>query len=623
MSYLSDQHEKLVKSQQSKFMQGFGQLPFDKRIAAIGLLLALAIISASIAWRGDISSRIYFCIHTSLHELKCRDNNNRPYRMTVWHWQRWQQDGMPKVIVPNTNINSQGLVKSNNSSKPFFAGAAFLCFATAGWMLRHLQEDERKLSNFQAVVEKRDLARAELKAQSELLDDYHQLAIQQVGLQSEIDMIANEQVIDIQKAEILGQVEIEITQMEAADTKFEAEVAGMSAKEKEEYIKFLRQQKTPYLQGTQTLEGTVDPSDKVNGSEEPYCIAPDESVPSPANLTQVFNPWDYSKENQLPKEYRWIREFISNTALVLGSQGSGKSWFVRVLALLKKLKGYRVIIFDPNSNQGEWMGMEFYGSYEEIQEKMQWYVDEIQERYDQFRNTTMTELQWREKLWREGKAFAVICEEYSTYADFIDDKDLIKKFVKSANTLSRKQEAPVTFVTHNLSKECLGNVEGIFDIFKRMQRLFLDATTDALTDQPVAAGSGRIKAVDSDELREIVSPKLAAKITDFRTEDQRVEDAREMLRRYEQMEGITNSSDPVENNLAQPLKPKLSDNAQKLYDYLKRTNRMSAKVKEVQPNFKVKGQRFSVDELIRFMNEIVEAELAEWISPGVIKIKPI
>ncbi|UKP01458.1 helicase HerA domain-containing protein [Nostoc sp. UHCC 0870] len=621
MTSLSDQHENLAKNQQSQCQQWFNQLPFDTRIAVIGMSLILALFSTAQAWRGEISSRIYFCILTQQQELKCRDKNNRPYRMTVWHWQQWQQDGMPTFIVPNTNINYQGLVKAANSSKPVWAGAAFLCFATAGWMLRHLQDQERQLFNFQAIVEKRDLARAEIKAKSELLDDYHQFNVQQIRLQSELDMITNEQVIDIQKAEILAEVEIQITQMEAADIKFEAEVAGMSPQDKEEYIKFLRQQKTPYLQGTQTLQATVNPGDKINPSEQPPAISSDEPAPSPLNSTETFNPWDYANANQLPQEYRWLREFISNTALVLGSQGSGKSWFVRVLALLKKLKGYRVIIFDPNSNQGEWMGMEFYGSYEEIQEQMKWYVGEIQNRYNQFRQSTISELQWREKLWREGKAFSIICEEYSTYTDFIEDKDLIKKFVKSANTLSRKQEAPVTFVTHNLSKECLGNVDGLFDIFKRMQRLFLDATTDPKTDQPVAAGTGRIKAVDADELREVFTPKLAVKITDFRTESEQMEDARQMLRRYEQMEGITNSSETVGSSLAQPSKPHLSDNVQKLYNFLKRTNRMSAKVKDIQPNFKVKGQRFSVDELTRFFNEIVEAELAEWVATGVIQLK--
>ncbi len=363
-----------------------------------------------------------------------------------------------------------------------------------------------------------------------------------------------------------------------------------------------------------SLDDVTKPGDKLKGDErsaESSSTSRSQSVEEKkTDSGGFFNPWDYSNPTQYPAQLRWLREFISNTALVLGSQGSGKSWFVRLLALLKKLKGYRVIIFDPNSNRGEWMGVEFYGSYTDIQTMMQWYVDEIQQRYEDFRNTTVSEEQWREKLWRDGKAIAVICEEYSTYADFIEDKVLMKTFVKSANTLSRKQEAPVTFVTHNLTKECLGNIEGTFDIFKRMQRITLDTTTDPETDQPVSAGTATIKAVDSDDLRSCRTPKLEHKITDFRTDSQKVEDTRRQLQRYEQMEQV--------NQQAQSLTP----NTQSLLQYLQRTNKTKVAVAEVQPNFKVKGNRFSSDELKRLFNELVEASLAVWLNATTIEIIP-
>lgn len=84
------------------------------------------------------------------------------------------------------------------------------------------------------------------------------------------------------------------------------------------------------------------------------------------------------------------------------------------------------------------MGVEFYGSYADIENQMKVYVNEIQSRYDTFRETTMTEEAWRQKLWADGKALSIICEEFSTYSDFIEDEKLIKTFVKSAATLSRK-----------------------------------------------------------------------------------------------------------------------------------------------------------------------------------------
>ncbi|WP_099072903.1 helicase HerA domain-containing protein [Nostoc linckia] len=259
---------------------------------------------------------------------------------------------------------------------------------------------------------------------------------------------------------------------------------------------------TPYLHH---LRGLVGPPPMITEEEAA------ESPPVPVGSRPPFNFF----APYLPAEYRYLREFISSTALVLGSQGSGKSWFVRLLALLKKLKGYRVIVFDPNSNHSEWHGVEFYGGYDEIAAMMRWYVGEIQSRYQAFRQADISEARWREHLWQEGMAVAIICEEYTTYSDFIEDADLLKKFVKSANTLSRKQEAPVTFVAHNLTKDCLGGVPGIFDIFRRMQRITLDATTDPETDQPTAAGTGRVKGVDSDDVRVVLTPELTEKIIVF------------------------------------------------------------------------------------------------------------
>ncbi|WP_265277186.1 hypothetical protein [Nostoc sp. KVJ3] len=47
----------------------------------------------------------------------------------------------------------------------------------------------------------------------------------------------------------------------------------MSEEQKAEYIKQLREMKTPYLQGSQTLQGTIDPNDKVTGADS-QAIAP-------------------------------------------------------------------------------------------------------------------------------------------------------------------------------------------------------------------------------------------------------------------------------------------------------------------------------------------------------------
>ncbi|QMS86074.1 hypothetical protein HUN01_00120 (plasmid) [Nostoc edaphicum CCNP1411] len=53
-----------------------------------------------------------------------------------------------------------------------------------------------------------------------------------------------------------------------------------------------------------------------------------------------------------------------------------------------------------------------------------------------------------------------------------------------------------------------------------------------------------------------------------------------------------------------------------------RTVRTSAVIIEIQPNFKVKGQRFSSLELKRLFNELVEASLAVWLDATTIEIAP-
>ncbi|MHC5916793.1 MAG: helicase HerA domain-containing protein [Nostoc sp.] len=214
-------------------------------------------------------------------------------------------------------------------------------------------------------------------------------------------------------------------------------------------------------------------------------------------------------------EDNWIKGFLSSTCLVWGNQGSGKSWFVRLLALRKKAAGYRVIVFDPNSNKSEWKGVELYNTYEDIEAKMQWYVDEVETRYRRFGKSEISEAEWRKQLWDNGQAITIICEEMTTYADFISDKELLTKFVKVAATLSRKQELPCVFITHNNTQSCLGEIKGLANLISRMQQIQLLPTTDPITSQPVASGEALIKLDGSEQWTKITTPKVGEKITNF------------------------------------------------------------------------------------------------------------
>ncbi|MBD2248158.1 hypothetical protein H6G26_32815, partial [Nostoc sp. FACHB-888] len=68
---------------------------------------------------------------------------------------------------------------------------------------------------------------------------------------------------------------------------------------------------------------------------------------------------------------------------------------------------------------------------------------------------------------------------------------------------------------------------------------------------------------------------------------------------------------------------KLSPMAQKLYEYLIRTERIEADVREFQGNFKVTGERFTVEQIKGWMYEIVGAGKADWIGEGVIRLNQI
>lgn len=218
------------------------------------------------------------------------------------------------------------------------------------------------------------------------------------------------------------------------------------------------------------------------------------------------------QQTSIPK---YLRSFVSTTCLAWGAQGSGKSWFVRYLAKIKVDKGYRVIVFDPNSNQAAWRGVELINTYEAIEEKMRWYIEEVMSRYQVFTASDYDEDVWRAQLWTDGKAISVICEEVTTYADFIPDTELVKQFIKVATTLSRKQEMPVTFVTHNNTQTCFGNIKGLGQLIADMQQIKLIPKTDSQTDQPVASGRAQVRSNSEQNWVDVTVPRITSKITDF------------------------------------------------------------------------------------------------------------
>jgi hypothetical protein len=599
MNYLSEKHKTLSQSQQSGLMLWFGRLPMDKKAVAIGLSLTVGIGTAAMAWQGTSSDRIYFCVRTPQSNLKCQDLNNRPFRITPYYWEQWQLDGMPPQVVRDPAMGVNGLVKATNPHKPFWAFGGFLGFALAGWMLRHCQDEERQKAVFVDIAQKRDAAKAEMSARSELLDSYRDIAIKEVELQADLDLIAGDRTVDITKAEIYAHTEIEVTQMEATDAIFSAQTAGMTEEQKAQYIKQLREMKTPYLQGSQTLQGIIDPKDKVTGSEAGAIAASPDA---------------------------WVQNLVKQTALIWGNQGGGKSWLARYVTQLKKRAGYRVIVLDPDSNRSEWRGVESYHSWDDIEQQIRDYVEELEARLKTFNNSSLSEEQWRQKLWSEGKATALICEEATTYGDFIKDEELLSKFGKLALTKSRKQEMPITVISHNNTQTCLFGIKGLHNLVSKMLQVECLAEVDPITLQPKSTGKAKVKLDSSNEWLLVELPKMTAKISDFGDSSPQIEASssstppqlstdQETAERIWQLE-FNLEKPEADSSPTQSLTPI----AQSLLQYLQRTGRTSAVIQEIQPNFKVKGQRFSSLELKRLFNELVENSLAVWLDANTIEI---
>ena len=247
---------------------------------------------------------------------------------------------------------------------------------------------------------------------------------------------------------------------------------------------------------------------------QPVEQKPTEAIPSPATKPPAVAP-KANTTTPVATNNKWINNFISQTALIWGNQGSGKSWMARYIAKRKKDKGYRVVVLDPDSNRAEWEGVESYHDFEEIAEFLGWYVNELKGRYKAFNASNMTEDAWRAKLWADGKALALICEEVTTYVDLIEDKELLTQFFRLGLTKSRKQEMPLTFVSHNNNQTALGGIKGLANLIEKMLQLELQTDIDPETLQPVASGKGAVKLDGSNQWVPVTLPKLERKITNF------------------------------------------------------------------------------------------------------------
>ncbi|MHC5860897.1 MAG: hypothetical protein ACYTXM_25775, partial [Nostoc sp.] len=179
-------------------------------------------------------------------------------------------------------------------------------------------------------------------------------------------------------------------------------------------------------------------------------------------------------------------------------------------------------------------------------------------------------------------------------------------------------------VAHNNTQTCLFGIKGLHNLVSKMLQVECLAEVEPVTLQPSSTGFAKVKLDSSNEWLDVNLPKMSVKISDF-SDALRAEsnpnppiDKATLERIYELEFNLGNKAGDTQDE-----PKKLSPMAQKLYEYLTRTERIEADVREFKGNFKVAGERFSVEQIKGWMYEIVGAGLADWIAEGVIKLNQI
>src|SRR4028118_997060 len=262
MSPLTSKHAQLLKSNRALLLT-FESFPIAGKLSAVALALVLGVYGGINAFRGTASDMVQVCIRNK-QSLQCTDKAGKPYIMTKYHAEQWKANGIPGEVVFKDTI------PATNPHKALWMALAAGSFSVAGVGLRSLQESERQLANYEAIAEKRDLAKGQLNARTELLEDYRNMAVKEVQVQGELETVANDCAVVLRQCEVLGEADVRIAQLDAEEAIFEAEVAGLPEEKKREYMDFLRNQKTPFLlKGTQTFDGINYPGDKVESATAP------------------------------------------------------------------------------------------------------------------------------------------------------------------------------------------------------------------------------------------------------------------------------------------------------------------------------------------------------------------
>jgi hypothetical protein len=417
---LTTKHAQLLKSNRALLLT-FEGLPVTVKLSAVAIALALACGGGIQALKGTASDTVQACIRNRQQTLQCADKSGKPYTMTNYHVQQWIENGVPGEVVFKKSV------PATNPHKTLWMLLSACSFGAAGVGLRSLQNSERQLAGYEAIAEKRDLAKGEITARQELLEDYRGVAISEVHLQADLEAAANDRAVVLKQCEVLGEADIKIAQLDAEEAIFEAETAGLSDDKKQEYMEFLRNQKTPFLlTGTQTLDSITNPSDKV--SDRTASAIEPEQVDGPKMPKLIWYP----------------------SVLIYGAPGSGKSTFASDEVAKRKSAGHRVIVLDPHAAYGAWDGCEVIGGgmdYGAIDAKLAWFADEVGKRYKRVYTEANPKFQ----------PLTFVCDEFTRWGSKCANS---AEFFEQLVTDIRKVEMFGLIISHTRTLAGLANAKG-------------------------------------------------------------------------------------------------------------------------------------------------------------------
>lgn len=188
--------------------------------------------------------------------------------------------------------------------------------------------------------------------------------------------------------------------------------------------------------------------------------------------TQETPPEQVSTNSPLAQRLEWLERsleddgatgllsLVAATPLrVIGPQRSGKSTFVKCLALLRKLyiPEHSIEAWSPDAE--EWpQCFELHSSYREMAQRMRAFCQRVE----------------------AGKRAnrTVIMDEFGSYAANGIGENLLKEAVKLSTMRAAKNGELVVFVLHGATAEYLGEVKGLQTSLQTYKTIYLDTSED-------------------------------------------------------------------------------------------------------------------------------------------------